>query len=38
MHQYWQKEFGAEIVGVSGAMIECIAKNPPRDQDTAILT
>jgi hypothetical protein len=36
MHRYWQKEFGAEIVGVSGDVIECIVKNPPRDQETAI--
>lgn len=36
MYQYWQKEFGAEIVGVSGDVIECIVKNPPRDKDTAI--
>ncbi len=36
MHQYWQKEFGAEIVGVSGDVIECVVKNPPRDQEAAI--
>jgi len=36
MHHYWQKEFGVEIVGVSGDAIECIAKNPPRDQEAAI--
>ncbi|MBC3833711.1 DUF4253 domain-containing protein [Undibacterium amnicola] len=35
-HHYWQKEFGAEIVGVSGDTIECIVKNPPRSQEVAI--
>jgi hypothetical protein len=38
MHQYWQKEFGAEIIGVSDEVIECIVKNLPRDKETAILT
>jgi len=36
INQYWQKEFGAEIVGVSSDVIECIVKNPPRDKETAI--
>jgi hypothetical protein len=27
MHQFWQKEFSAEIVGVSGDVIECIVEN-----------
>jgi hypothetical protein len=36
MHHYWQKEFGAEIVSVSGDVIECIVNNPPRDKETPI--
>ncbi|MFC0350671.1 DUF4253 domain-containing protein [Undibacterium danionis] len=36
MHQYWQKEFGAEIVSVSGDVIECIVTNPPRTKEAAI--
>lgn len=35
-HRKWQSEFGAEIVGVSGDIIECAVKNPPRDKAAAI--
>jgi len=29
-------EYGAQITGVSGEVIECIVSNPPRDQAAAI--
>lgn len=32
----WQTEFGAQITGVSGAIIECTVLNPPLDRETAI--
>ena len=32
----WQTEFGAQIVGVSGDVIECVVTNPPRDPSSAI--
>jgi hypothetical protein len=35
-HRKWQSEFGAEIVGMSGDVIECVVKNPPRDKAAAI--
>lgn len=35
-HRKWQSEFGAEIVGMSGDIVECVVKNPPRDQAAAI--
>mgnify|MGYP002624331978 CR=1 FL=1 len=34
-HQ-WQAEYGAEIAGMSGDVIECIVGRPPRDQTAAI--
>jgi len=36
MHQYWKKKFDAEIVGVSGDVIECIVKNLLRDKKAVI--
>lgn len=35
-HRMWQYEFGAEILGMSGDIVECIVNNPPRDQASAI--
>lgn len=35
-HQKWFMQFGAEIVGASSDIIECVVKNPPRDIDAAI--
>ncbi len=32
----WQTEFGAQITGISGDIIECTVLNPPLDQETAI--
>ncbi len=32
----WQTEFGAQIVGMSGDVVECVVTNPPLDQATAI--
>jgi hypothetical protein len=34
-HRQWQGEFGAQIVGVSHDVIECIVKKPPTDRQTA---
>ena len=31
----WQQEYGAQIAGVSGDVIECVVSNPPLDQETA---
>lgn len=36
IHKQWANEFGAEIVSISGDVIECIVKNPPRDMEAAI--
>lgn len=35
-HRKWQSQFGAQIAGMSGDVVECIVTNPPRDQQTAI--
>lgn len=35
-HRKWQTEFGAQIAGMSGNVVECIVNNPPLDQATAI--
>ncbi len=32
----WQAEFGAQITGISGDVIECTVLNPPLDQETAV--
>jgi hypothetical protein len=32
----WQEQYGAQIVGVSGDVIECVVKNPPRDKAAAL--
>ena len=34
-HRKWQKEFGAQITGMSGDVIECTVANPPRDRKSA---
>jgi hypothetical protein len=34
-HRSWQDRFGAEIVGCSGDVIECLVKSPPTDRKTA---
>lgn len=36
-HREWQNKFGAEITSMSGDTVECIVKNPPIDQTTAII-
>ena len=35
LHRRWQSVFGAEIVGMSGDVVECIVRNPPRDREAA---
>lgn len=35
-HRAWQSEYGSEITGVSGDIIECTVANPPRTQENAI--
>lgn len=32
----WQAEFGAEIVGMSGDVVECVVKNPPQTKEAAM--
>jgi hypothetical protein len=36
IHRKWQLEFGAQITGISGDVIECAVSHPPVDQTTAI--
>lgn len=35
-HQKWHSEFGAEICGVAGDVIECTVERPPQDQESAL--
>ncbi len=35
-HRKWQAEYGAQIAGMSGDVVECTVNNPPLDQATAI--
>jgi len=32
----WQSEFGVQITGMAGDVIECTVENPPRDQNSAM--
>jgi hypothetical protein len=32
----WQENYGAEIASVSGDIVECIVKNPPKTQEAAL--
>ncbi|XGV99936.1 MAG: DUF4253 domain-containing protein [Leptolyngbya sp. BL-A-14] len=32
----WQAQFGIQIVGMSGDVVECVVANPPHDQATAV--
>lgn len=35
-HRHWQEMYGAEIIGVSGDVIECLVRNPPTERNEAI--
>lgn len=35
-HRLWMKEFGAQITGASGDIIECTVANPPTDPESAV--
>jgi hypothetical protein len=35
-HRVWQEKYGAEITGMSGAVIECAVRNPPTDRANAL--
>jgi hypothetical protein len=35
-HRKWQAEYGAQIVGMSNDVIECVVSNPPTDRQTAL--
>src|SRR5262249_38060142 len=34
-HRGWHDRFGAEITGMSGDVVECMVKNPPRNRQQA---
>jgi hypothetical protein len=36
-HRQWQERFGAEITGMSSAVVECAVKNPPTDRKAATI-
>jgi len=35
-HRAWFGKYGAEIVGVSNDVVECLVKSPPRDREAAM--
>ncbi len=35
-HRKWQAEFGVQITGMSGDVVECLVTNPPLDHKSAI--
>jgi len=35
-HRAWLDKYGAEIVGVSNDVVECVVKHPPRDREAAM--
>jgi len=36
IHRYWQERYGAEIVSMTGDVIECAVKNPPATKEEAM--
>jgi hypothetical protein len=36
VHRKWQEEYGAEITGMSGDVVECIVARPPTNREAAI--
>ena len=36
LHRHWLNNYGAEITGMSGDVVECVVKRPPTDRDSAI--
>lgn len=36
LHRSWQERFGAEITGMSGDVVECVVRKPPRDRKAAL--
>lgn len=35
-HRDWLRRYGAEIVGMSNDVVQCLVKNPPRDREAAM--
>jgi hypothetical protein len=36
IHRYWTSLYGAEVVSVTGDVVQCVATRPPRDRDTSL--
>ena len=36
IHRYWQERYGAEIVSMTGDVVECVVKRPPTTQEEAM--
>jgi hypothetical protein len=36
LHRYWQERYGAEIVSMTGDVVECVVKNPPTTKEEAM--
>lgn len=34
--KYWYEKYGAEIISMTGDVIECTVKNPPRTKEEAL--
>jgi hypothetical protein len=36
IHRYWQERYGAEVVSMTGDVVECVVKRPPTTQEEAM--
>ncbi len=36
LFRYWQELYGAEIIGMSADVVECMVSRPPRDRESAL--
>lgn len=36
MHRYWQKQYGAEVVSITGDIVQCVVARPPMDRESSM--
>lgn len=36
LHRYWQQQWGAEVVSITGSVVQCIVSRPPQDREAAL--
>jgi len=36
MHRYWQDSYGAEVVSITGDIVQCVVSRPPNDRHASV--